>query len=577
MGMGADDPGRRRGRRGDVVPLRLPRLALIVGCLAAGACSRTTDRPSAVLITLDTTRADALGCFGGRPGITPRLDAFARECIAYDEAATTAPLTLPAHASMLTGLYPPRHGVRDNLLTAVPPEALTLAELARDSGCATAAFVSASVLERPWGLAQGFDVYDEPGALRPGPLSHVDERSSPETVGKARAWLRGRDRTRPFFLWVHVYDAHSPYRPDARFLAQAGGDAYRGEIAEADDSIGKLLDELRADPSWGRTTVLVAADHGESLGEHGEPTHSILCYRACLRVPFLVRHPDGWRAGEHSHETVSVVDAFPTLAAALGLVSPPGIDGIDLDHHAVGDDRGAYFESYAGYLNHGWSPIVGWIDRRGKYVDGGAPEYYAFGTNPAESNDLAGSGGVDLARYRARIAEVAAGTTLPIAGSTVPEDARRAQAGRLGYAAAGDASKAPPKPLEPTGLPLARDRMSELAAYYAAVDRANAGDLAGSIAGLQTIVETNPGNVAALDMMGALLIRLGRWGEARAALERMLAKGPDRVTTRTNLGRCCENAGDLAQALVHYRRALELKPGAPDQAGDVARVTALLR
>jgi choline-sulfatase len=558
------------------VPLQLPRQALILGSIAASACSRTNDSPSAGLITHYTTRADALGCFGGKPGITPDLDAFARQCVVYDDAQTVAPLTLPAHASMLTGLYPPRHGVRDNLLTPVPPEARTLAELARDSGCATAAFVSASVLERAWGLAQGFDVYDEPGA-RSGPLSHVDERSSTETVAKARAWLHGRDRTRPFFLWVHVYDAHAPYRPDARFLAQAGGDAYRGEIATADDSIGRLLDDLRADPSWNRTTVLVAADHGESLGEHGEPTHSVLCYRACLRVPFLVRHPDGWRAGEQSPETVSVVDVFPTLASALGQAPPAGLDGIDLDHHTVGDDRGAYFESYAGYLNHGWSPIVGWIDRRGKFVDGGAPEYYARGVDATEANDLAGNGGVDLAPYRAHIADVAARTTLPMARSTVAEDTRREQAGRLGYAAAGDASKAPPRPLDPTGLPNPRDRMGELAAYYAAVDRANAGDLAGSIADLQTIADTNPGNVAALDMTGALLIRLGRWSEARAALERMLAKGPDRVTTRTNLGRCCENAGDLAQALVHYRRALELKPGAADQAGDVARVEALLR
>jgi len=548
------------------------RAILAAAVLSGAACAPRDDRPSAVLITLDTTRADALGVLGGKPGVTPFLDRLARESVLYEAAQTVAPLTLPAHASMMTGLYPPRHGVRDNNLGALPESAATLAEIARDGGCATAAFVSAAVLDRGWGLAQGFEVYDGPDAASEGDASGEGERSAAETVRAARRWLERRDRGRPFFLWIHLFDPHAPYAPDARSLVQAAGDRYLGEVAAADRGVGEVLDALRRDEAFGRTTIIVVADHGEALGEHGEPTHSVLCYRATLSVPFLVRHPDGRRAGERSPEIVSVVDVAPTIAEALRLPVPAGVDGLSLDRGPVPEDRGVYFESYAGFLNHGWSPIAGWIDRSAKLVASPDPELYLPREDPAEASNRAAERAADVARMRAEIAALARRPALAATAAPAVDEALRARVRSMGYAGAADPAARMPDPLVDSGRPPPRERMAELVEYYAAVERAQSGDVAGSIRALQEFAGEHPADLAALDMLGALLAREGRPAEAIPVLERLLAAGSGRVTTHTNLGACYEAQGDLEAALRHFRSAAELAPGGAAPIRSVARV-----
>ncbi|RKY18760.1 MAG: hypothetical protein DRQ55_12525, partial [Planctomycetota bacterium] len=202
---------------------------------------------SGLLITLDTTNPGALGCYGGAQGLSPALDALARESVVYDYAHSVAPLTLPAHASMLTGLYPLRHGVRDNGHTPLPAAAATLAEFAAEAGLQTAAFVAAAVMDAPYGLDQGFDVYRTPRAGSAQVGGSPGSRPGAEISADAVRWLRERDTSRPFFLWVHYFEPHAPYEPAPRFLDRVAGDAYLGEVAAMDDAVGALLSVLRGE------------------------------------------------------------------------------------------------------------------------------------------------------------------------------------------------------------------------------------------------------------------------------------------------------------------------------------------
>jgi tetratricopeptide (TPR) repeat protein len=462
--------------------------------------------------------------------------------------------------------------VRDNGLRPLPEEARTIAEIAREGGCETAAFVAAAVLEGAWGLAQGFDVYDQPAGSSVALTAHIEERSSIEIVDAARSWLLGRDRSKPFFLWVHLFDPHAPYEPSERFLQQAGGIPYLGEVAAMDHAVGDLLDALATDPAWPRTTVVVVADHGESLGQHGEATHSILCYRPTIRVPLIVRHADGTRAGERTGEPASVVDVCPTIAEALGRQIPEGLDGASLLRARLSDDRVAYFESYVGYLNHGWSPIVGCADGRGKLLASPGIELFAPEGDPYEKRDLAPSRPGDVERYRARLLEIVRRPALRHDNAGVADEATLARIRALGYAGAGDPEAVLPEPLTETGRPGPRDRLGELDDYYAALLDANAGRSQEAISKLQAITRANPGNVAALDALGKLLVDAGRMREAVPVLQGLLEIGPRRVSTHQGLGRCFEAMHELERALEQYLAAAKLKPHGEREALDAARV-----
>src|SRR5262245_50119282 len=321
-----------------------PTFLLAVPALVASGCGRG-EAHSVLLVTFDTTRADALGAYGCTPSVTPNLDRLASEGVVFEQAYTVAPLTVPAHASLLTGLVPPRHGVRDNGRSALPASADTLAEVLRARGFETAAFVSALVLDRGFGLDQGFERYDQPPLVERVKGDEKVERSARETTLAATRWLAERERGQPFFLWVHLYDAHNPYVPPPDDLARAGGDAYRGEIAAVDDAVGVLLDALHARGLDSEPLIVLTADHGESLGEHGERIHGALCYEAAVRVPLVFRFP-GAPPMPGPVRLASLVDLFPTTLARLGVPIPAGLDGIDLFAADAPPGRGVYFEAY---------------------------------------------------------------------------------------------------------------------------------------------------------------------------------------------------------------------------------------
>lgn len=533
-------------------------LAFVPAALALGACGPgSTGRvENVVLVTLDTTRADVLSCYGGSERATPALGAFARESLVFDRARSVAPLTAPAHASMLTGLVPPRHGVRDNGIARLPAAASTLAERARDAGLDTAAFVSALVLDRGFGLDQGFALYDQPPRPPAQVSSHYVARRAGDTLAAATRWIEGRDAERRFFLWVHLFDPHVPYEPPPECLTLAGGDPYRGEVAYVDRELGAFLEILRRRGLFERSLVIVVGDHGESLSEHGEATHSAYCYDATLRVPLLVRRPDG--EGLRSDAVVSVVDVFPTALAALGLDPGDGHDGHDLAAAPIAD-RAVYCESYAGYLNYGWSPLAGVVDARTKFLASSEPELYDLSRDPHEERDRAAERPDEVERGRRRLAEFLGRPAL--APEPLGDSAERvAWMRELGYAASGDAQLALPSPLAPSDRPSPRSRRAELEPLLLANAALEAGRWAEAARLITPILVENPKHCLAHDLAALAALQLGDFATAKERLEARLALGTERADTRINLAVACERLGDDPGAERAWRRAVALDP-----------------
>ncbi len=530
--------------------------------------SGSAETRSVLLITLDTVRADALAGDAESRALAPRIAALAAAGVRFPRAYSVAPLTLPAHASVLTGLVPPRHGLRDNGLAALPDSAETLAERLAAHGFETAAFVSSLVLDRGFGLDQGFALYDQPelGVRTAGHAQH--ERAGSETVRAASAWLGARERSRPFFLWMHLYDAHVPYAPAPAPLARARGDAYRGEIAACDDAVGTLLDALVQHGLDDETLVVLTSDHGESLGEHGEPTHGALCYEAALQVPLVFRFP-GVPPAPGPTRIASLVDLTPTLLALLGLPVPPGLDGVALFAPDAPRERGVYFESYAGYLNYGWSPLAGWLDGRGKYLHSSEPEFYLPLSDPAEHKDLALTRTGDCAKAREHLAELLERPALAPARAAESSDLARALSA-LGYARGSDAS-ALPSPLAPSERPSPKARALELEPLLRAHALFEAGNYAECRPLVEALVRDNPRHLLALDLYALCLMHAREFEPAEGVLRRRLELA-EAADARLNLGLCRFELGDRAGALRELEAAAQLAPDQPEILAALARV-----
>ena len=383
-------------------------VVVAMACAAGGSRADSARPRGIVIVTLDTTRADSLPAYGFRGVTTPAIDRLAREGTTFDNAASVAPLTLPAHTSIFTGLYPPRHGVRDNLAPPVDAAHATMAEVLQAEGFRTAAFVGSAVLRRDRGLARGFDVYDDGAPL--GGLT-PRRRSAREVVDAANAWISGLGQER-FFLWVHLYDAHAPQTLPAQFRREYG-DRYEGAIAYMDSEIARLLDALKQTRRLESTAIVLAADHGESLGDHGEREHGIFVYESVLRVPLIVRAP-GIRP-RRVGDLASLVDVFPTVLDLLGHRQRFVSDGRSLLPAMRGQrlpERSVYAESmYA--ERFGWSPLRMVRDGRFKFIEAPRPELYDLVADRFEQRNLAAQRAPVAAAMRADLERIAAGATRP--------------------------------------------------------------------------------------------------------------------------------------------------------------------
>jgi len=344
-----------------------------------------------LLITLDTTRADHLGCYGYSAAGTPTIDRLARHGVRFANTTAPAPLTLPSHSTLLTGLEVPRHGVRNNGTFRLGPEHTTLAETLRTAGYRTGAFVGSFVLDSRYGLDQGFERYDDDvnSAGRDAESGRFHERPADQVTDATLRWLEGEvDPREPFFAWVHYFDPHAPHDPPERFAEMHEGRPYDGEVSFVDAEIGRILEHLSNRELLDRTLVVVTADHGEGLGDHGERSHSLLIYESTMHVPLIFSNPvlfdEEWVA---ELRLAGLVDLVPSTLGLLGIDAPEGLDGIDLFSSSHDEARSLYIESMVPLLNYGWAPLTGLRRSGDKYIHAPTPEYYALAERPLESRN----------------------------------------------------------------------------------------------------------------------------------------------------------------------------------------------
>jgi choline-sulfatase len=360
----------------------------------AQVSSRQAPPPCIVLITLDTVRADHLACYGYRRIKTPSIDSLASEGIRFDHAYAQVPLTLPSHTVIMTGTYPMFNGVRDLTSTGLHSILPTLADILRHNGYRTAAFVSSFVLNSMWGLNRGFEVYDdetEKGASRSPSLL---ERRGDRTMDRALTWLDSHS-DRPFFLWVHLYDPHSPYRPPEPYFSRYAGHLYDGEIAFDDAQLGRLFARLRQLKLYEPGLIVLTSDHGESLGEHGEAEHGFFIYNATVHVPLILKLPGTAPHPRVMTEPAGLVDLAPTIAEFCGV--PPRFTGsfqghslaAIRDHQTAHSASDVYAESYYPRNTFGWHELRALITLQYKYIDAPRPELYDLENDSDEEKNLA--------------------------------------------------------------------------------------------------------------------------------------------------------------------------------------------
>ena len=368
-----------------------PRLWLsLLLVLLAGACSSTKGpqpqpKTNVLIITLDTTRADRLGCYGSDRGLTPFLDSFAKDAVLFTNCEAAVPLTLPSHTTIFSGLYPVHAGVRVNMSARVPEEVPLLSEEFQKSGYSTAAFVSATVLLKRYGLNRGFDVYDQSFF---DPRNGMFQRAhAKQTLAKAGSWLAGQEGN--FFLWIHLYDPHFRYILPPEYQKRFAEDPYDGTIAYMDSELGKFF-ASDAMKGWKNWYVIICADHGESLGQHRESRHGMMLYQATTHVPLMIHLP-GRFGGKRVNDLVSLVDVAPTIRTMLNLPEPASQDGNSLQPAMEGgtfNPRPCFIESISGMTTYGWAPLFAVVEDHWKYIQAPRPELYDLKADPAETDNL---------------------------------------------------------------------------------------------------------------------------------------------------------------------------------------------
>ena len=362
---------------------------LLAPSLLAAACSHEPPRAAVaqnvVVVTIDTLRADRVGIYGASNVETPNMDRLAREGAWAPQADAQVPLTRPSHISLFSGLYPPEHGVRDNVSLPLRNNVTLLAPLFQRQGFATAAFIASSVLDRQSGLARGFDVYSDRFA------GNADQRTGDVVAAEAIAWLKNPPKPN-FFAWVHLYDPHAPYSPPEPYATRYAGRLYDGEVAWCDELVGRLIDALRGAGTLDNTLVIVTSDHGEALGDHGEEVHGYFVYEATLRIPLVLRGP-GIKPGTRLGSVARLIDLFPTILDLTGLDSRTHpSSGRSLAAGLRGDpmpEEPSFAESLVPLLHYGWSDLRAVRDGRWKYILAPRPELYDLDKDPRELHNTA--------------------------------------------------------------------------------------------------------------------------------------------------------------------------------------------
>jgi arylsulfatase A-like enzyme/Flp pilus assembly protein TadD len=522
-----------------------------------------------VVVTLDTTRADRLGAYGRANAGTPNLDALAQDGVVFDQATTAAPITLPAHSSIFTGRFPPQHGVRDNGGYFLNDKEQTLAETLKAKGYATGGFIAAYVLDSKWGINQGFDTYFDDFDLSKFKVFSMGaiQRPGNEVVDHALPWI-DQHRGSPFFAWIHLYDAHTPYAPPAGFKERYPNDPYQGEISFADSQVGRVVQFLRDRDLFERTVIVVLGDHGESLNDHGEEGHGFFVYESVIHVPMIVRAPFSAMKGRRVADAVRSVDVMPTVLDLLGVSPPAGveIDGQSVTPLMTGGRNELGLEAYAEAvypLHHfGWSDLRALRQGRYKLIAAPRPELYDLQDDPAEQSNLYAArkalGDRMLGRLHDMEAHFKSSAQADAAAVEIDPDAK-ARLAALGYvgsfvASVGDdASRA--------GLADPKDKVHLFNKISTARDLGrDENAIAAAMAMIEEVVKEDPKVIDAWFTLGNMSSRRGKYEEAVAYFKRALALKADDEEAVVNLAHAYRRLGRDDDALVGYRRFLELDP-----------------
>jgi arylsulfatase A-like enzyme/Tfp pilus assembly protein PilF len=525
-------------------------------------------RPAALnllLITLDTTRADRIHAYGFNGVETPNFDRLAAEGVLFERAFAPAPLTLPAHSSIFTGKFPPAHGVRDNGGFFLDERETTLAERLRAQGFTTGGFVGAYVLDHKWGVAQGFQTYFDDFDLNKYQslsLGSVD-RPGNEVADKALAWLEKVSGSR-FFGWVHFYDAHSPYSPPEPFKTRYDGHPYLGEIAFVDSQVGRLLAFLDQHDLFKNTVVVVMADHGESLGEHGEATHGFFVYQSTTHVPLVIRAPYSVMHGRRVADTVRSIDVLPTALELLGVPLADRLEGRSVVPLMTGAAKelglGAYSEAIYPRFHFGWSDLRALTSGRYKYIAAPRPELYDLDRDPAETTNIyterQGLGDRMNQELLALERRMSAGATPPQAAVEVDPDARGRLAA-LGYVGTFVSAAATDR----AGLADPKDKITLFNLMTQARETARHDKESDEgLRALARVVEEDPHVIDAWFMLGNEYYRRHEYERAITQYKRALDLKPDYDLVVINMANAYRAMGRDRDAMVGYRRFMELEP-----------------
>ena len=543
-------------------PLRLAIVAVAIAAFIAALWMlrpAAPSHPNLLLITIDTLRADHVGAYGAATSATPVLDALAAGGVRFDRVLTAVPLTGPSHATILTGQYPPVHGVRGNVVFTLGPTYPTLGTLLKRHGYRTAAFVGAYPVAAAFGFAQGFDTFDEE-FHESSPGEQGAERRANEVADSAIRWLEssrppGGGGAAPFFAWLHFYDPHAPYDPPSPYRERFSGHPYDGEIAFADAQIGRVLDALRASRQDANTVVVALADHGEGLGDHHELTHAILIYQSTMRVPMIVEGP-----GVPRHHVVSAqaatIDVLPTVMGLLGFDSDKRLLGRDLRPEMAGQaiaGDAIYAESLFARLNCHWATLRAWVKDDWKLISGAEPELYNLVQDPGELRNLASTEPDRLHRMTDELhrglQRLAPGGDDVKTNPITREQEERLRS--LGYAAGSGGTG----PLDDPRLPDPRSHV-ELYDRLQAAGLASGPQLARAFDDVVAITRIDPDNPFAFGTLAAMAYRHGSLVVAANAFARALELDPDRPGVRQNYGKLLRELGRLRDSERELRIAL---------------------
>ncbi len=543
--------------------------AFILAAFAAPLASAQAppkEAPNVLFVTIDTLRADHVGCYGYKQVKTPNIDSLAADGSRFARAYAVVPVTLPSHSSMMTGTYPMLSGMHDFSGNKLSPLQPTLASVLKQSGYQTGAVIAAAVLDSRFGLNQGFDFYYDHFEFSRLDEANLDEMERPGNVvaDVALDWLAKNSRHK-FFLWMHLYDPHFPYHPPEPYATEYAAHPYDGEIAFADEQLGRVLRFLKEKGIYQNTIIVLCGDHGESLGEHGEKTHGFFIYNATMHVPLIIHLPEALAARTIA-EPVSLVDLMPTVLSAAGLPTPSQVQGRSLLSEIRGvpaatdlpTNRTLYGETFLPRIHFDWSELRASENAKYHFIEAPRPELYDLTKDPGELHNLFSEKTAVADEMRAQlkslIRDYSAGKEMAEKTGLDPALMERLKAlGYAGFSGGGTTTKS-------DSLPDPKDRIATYELISDAIADSQHGRYQESIDKLTNVVKTEPNSVPAHYLQGLDYYRLQKFTEAADELAKTVQLSPDYALAFFNLGMAQAHAGHMDAAIATLQRTLQLDP-----------------